>query len=101
MFVPAPTSNVIHCDICGPLPPCYGNFQYYILFINCHSRFILLFLMKSRSEALSLFIQFKTTAEKFTGNNVKTLCVDNAPELIHRQMKTYCQTQGITYEKTV
>ena len=48
----------IHCDICGPLPNCYGNFSYYILFIDCYSRFITLFLMKSRNEALSLFIQF-------------------------------------------
>ena len=91
----------IHCDICGPLPPSYGNFQYYILFIDCYSRFISLFLMKNRSEALSLFIQFKTTAEKFTGENIKLLRVDNAPELIQGQMQNYCKTQGIIYEKTV
>jgi hypothetical protein len=91
----------IHCDICGPLPPSYGNFQYYILFVDCYSRFISLFLMKNRSEALSLFIQFKTTAEKFTGESIQLLRVDNAPELIQGQMQTYCKTQGITYEKTV
>ena len=72
----------IHCDICGPLPPSYGNFSYYILFIDCYSRFISLFLMKSRNEALSLFLQFKSTAEKFTGETIKFLCVDNAPELV-------------------
>jgi hypothetical protein len=91
----------IHCDICGPLPHCYGNFSYYILFVDCYSRFISLFLMKSRNEAPSLFSQFKTTAEKFSGKHVKTLRVDNAPELIHGKMALFCKTHGITYEKTV
>jgi hypothetical protein len=91
----------IHCDICGPLPNSYGNFQYYILFVDCHSRYISLFLMKNRSEALSLFIEFKNAAETFTGKRIKLLRVDNAPELIHGQMRSYCQSQGITYEKTV
>ncbi len=30
----------IHCDMCGPLPASYGNFSYFILFINCFSHFI-------------------------------------------------------------
>ena len=91
----------IHCDICGPLPPSYGNFSYYILFIDCYSRFISLFLMKSRNEALSLFLQFKTTAEKFSDERIKILRVDNAPELVQGQFANYCKAQGITYEKTV
>ena len=57
--------------------------------------------MKTRTEALSLFIQFKTTAENFTGERITFLRVDNAPELIHGHMKTFCQSHGITYEKTV
>jgi hypothetical protein len=57
--------------------------------------------MKNRSEALSLFIEFKNAAETFTGKSIKLLRVDNAPELIHGQMRSYHQSQGITYEKTV
>ena len=57
--------------------------------------------MKNHSKALSLFIQFKTTAEKFTSENIKRFCIDNAPELIQGQMQNYCKTQEITYEKTV
>jgi hypothetical protein len=91
----------IHCDICGPLPNSYGNFSYYILFIDCYSRFISLFLMKTRNEALSLFVQFKTTAEKFCNETITTLRVDNAPELILGQMETFCKSNGISYEKTV
>jgi hypothetical protein len=91
----------IHCDICSPLLPSYGNFQYYILFIDCYSRFISLFLMKNRSKTLSLFVQFKTTAEKVTGESIKLLHVNNASKLIQGQMQSYCKTQEITYEKMV
>jgi hypothetical protein len=91
----------IHCDICGPLPACYGNFSYYILFIDCYSQFISLFLMKTRNEALSLFIQFQTAAEKFCNEKITLLRVDNAPELVQGQMQAYCRAHGIAYEKTV
>jgi hypothetical protein len=57
--------------------------------------------MKNRNEALSLFIQFKTAAEKFCNKPIKILRVDNAPELILGQMAEYCKAQGISYEKTV
>ena len=91
----------IHCDICGPLPNAYGNFSYYILFINCYSRFISLFLMKTCNEALSLFIQFKTAAENFCNKTIKILHVNNAPELVLGQMLMYCKHHSISYKKTV
>ena len=91
----------IHCDICGPLPTCYGNFSYYILFIDDFSRFITLFLMKTRNDALSLFTQFQSAAEKFCKEKITILRVDNAPELTRGQMEAYRKSNGITYEKTV
>jgi hypothetical protein len=91
----------IHCNICGPLPPCYGQFRYYILFIDIYSRFITLFLMRTRDEAPTLFTQFKMAAENHTGTKISLLCVDNAPELIHGQMEAFCKQNGIIYEKTV
>jgi hypothetical protein len=57
--------------------------------------------MKTRNEALSLFIEFKTAAEKICNEKITFLRVDNAPELIKGQMLSYCKAQGITYEKTV
>ena len=91
----------IHCDICGPLPNCYGGFSYYILFIDDFLRFITLFLMKNRNEAPSLFIEFQTAAERFCKEKICILRVDNAPKLIRGQMEAHCKSHGILYEKTV
>lgn len=57
--------------------------------------------MKSRHEAVSLLAQFRKAAENFCGQKLMLLQVDNAPELVHGQMKEFCKANGITYEKTV
>jgi hypothetical protein len=91
----------IHCDICGPLPPCYGSYQYFILFIDCYSRFIFVSFMKSRDDASRLFTEFRAIAQNFSDHTIKILRVDNAPELVRGNLESICKTDGITYEKTV
>jgi hypothetical protein len=91
----------VHCNVCGPLPHCYGSFQYYIIFVDDFSRYISLFFMKTRDEALKHFIEFRHAVENFTCKKTCFLCVDNAPELVHRKMEQYCKMEGITYEKTI
>ena len=91
----------IHCDICGPLPSSYGSYRYFVLFICCYSRYIFLYPMKTRDEAYQHFVNFRTLAQNFSGQQIKILCVDNAPELIKGQLEAYCKSTGISYEKTV
>ena len=91
----------IHCDICGPLPSSYGSYRYFILFICCHSRFIFVSLLKTRDEAYQSFVNFRSIAQNFSGQTIKILRVDNAPELIKGKFESYCKSVGITYEKTV
>jgi Integrase core domain len=91
----------IHCDVCGPLPSSYGNYKYFILFICCHSRYISLYFMKSRDEALKCFIEFRAAVENFCDERVTILRVDNAPELTKGNFESYCKSEGITYEKMI
>ena len=91
----------VHCDICGPLPPCYGGFKYFILFICCYSRYISLSLLTSRDEAADCFHEFRTVTENFSGEKISLLHVDNAPELTKGKLQSYCKNAGIMYEKTV
>jgi hypothetical protein len=91
----------IHCDICGPLPTCYGDYCYFILFICCHLCYISLYLIKMCEEALQSFTQFCTLVKKFCHEKITILRVDNVPELVKGKFKLFCKTTGITYEKTV
>ncbi|KAF7374996.1 Integrase catalytic domain-containing protein [Mycena sanguinolenta] len=91
----------IHCDICGPLPAGYGGFKYFITFNDdCH-RYIAIYFLKLKSDALKCFHDFRTAAEKFLGYPIIFLRVDNAPELVHGQFSDYCKEHGITYEHTI
>ena len=91
----------IHCDICGPLPTCYGEYHYFILFICCRSRYISLYLIKTHEEALQSFTQFCTLVENFCHEKITILRIDNAPELTKGKFEFFCKTEGITYEKTI
>jgi hypothetical protein len=91
----------VHCDICGPLPLSSNSYRYFILFICCHSRYIFLFLLKSRDEAFQSFALFRSITENFSSERIKILRVDNAPELVKGKLEAYCNFAGITYEKTV
>src|ERR1700761_3098626 len=91
----------IHCDICGPLPVGYGGFKYFITFIDDCYRYISIYFLKSRDEAVKCFHEFRAAAEKFLGYSIIFLRVDNAPELIRGQFEDYCKSHGITYERTV
>ena len=91
----------VHCNICGPLPPCYGAFHYFILFICCHSCYIFVSLMKTCEEAPEHFLQFKSLAKTFSQQKLSLLHINNAPELIRGKFEQYCKASGITYEKTV
>ena len=46
-------------------------------------------------------MQFRSTAETFTGEQIRLLRVDNVPELIRGRLQAHCISHGIVYEKTV
>jgi hypothetical protein len=91
----------IHSDICGPFPLSYHSYRYFILFICCHSRYIFIYFLKSRSEAVQRFVEFRSQAEAFCRQKIAILRVDNAPELTQGPLEAECKRTGITYEKTV
>jgi len=91
----------IHCDICGPLPYAYGNFRYFITFIDDYFWYITIYFLKLKSDALKCFHEFRVATEKFLGYSIVFLQVDNAPELIQGQFRDYCKQHGITYELTI
>jgi transposase InsO family protein len=90
----------IHIDICGPFPTGYGRFNYFIVFVDNSSRYYVINFLKLKSEALKAFIEFRLAAEKYLGEEIAVLRVDNAGELIEGEFEVYCRENGITYEKT-
>ena len=91
----------IHSDICGPLPLGYGSFCYFIIFVDDHSRFITIYFLKQKSDVLQCFHEFRLAVEKYLGYSISILRINNAPELVSGDFKTYCKANGIVYEPSV
>ena len=52
--------DLIHGDLCGPISPMtYGGNKYFMLLVDDFSRFMWVFLLKSKNETLVVFKKFK------------------------------------------
>ncbi|KAH9752839.1 hypothetical protein KPL71_014867 [Citrus sinensis] len=75
--------ELIHTDVCGPFNEmARGGYYYFITFIDDHSRYSSVYLMKYKSEAFEKFKEYRNEVEKQTGKAIKTLRSDRGtPEL--------------------
>jgi len=52
--------EIIHTDICGPFPtPCLNDQRYFISFIDDHTRYMYLYFLNDKAEALNAFKTYK------------------------------------------
>jgi hypothetical protein len=60
---PAPLELVLS-DVWGPAIPSIGKFKYYVSFIDDYSKFVWVYLLKSKSDVFRKFHDFQTTVEQ-------------------------------------
>ncbi|WP_368853796.1 transposase family protein [Enterobacter cloacae complex sp. GF14B] len=83
------------------LPSSRSEYRYFIIFIDDFSRYTTVFLLRQKSEALSVFKQFHKAAELQIGRRLKKLRSDNGGEYVSREFVSYCAHNGIHYEHTI
>jgi len=94
--------EIIHTDVWGPMKvESNGGARYFITFIDDHSRWVEIQLIKSKDEALSAFKRFKLFAEKQTGHKIKHIQSDNGTEYRNRAFDEFLEEQGISRRLTV
>lgn len=66
--------ELVHTDVCGPINiRTRGVYEYFITFIDDHSRYGYIYLMHRKSEAFEKFKEFRAEAEKQLGKSIKTM----------------------------
>lgn len=94
--------ELVHSDICGPMRvSSEGGSRYFISFIDDFSRFITVYFLKRKSDALKVFKEFKHNAETQTGCVLKTLRTDNGTEYLSNEFKNFLISAGISHQTTV
>ncbi|CAO2827720.1 unnamed protein product [Amaranthus hypochondriacus] len=75
--------EIIHSDICCPDMDAYGQ-RYFITFIDDYSRYMSLYMLHNKSDALEAFKLFKAEVEKQCGKQIKIVRTDRGGEYYGR-----------------
>jgi GAG-pre-integrase domain/Integrase core domain len=75
--------ELVHSDLWGPSPiVSYNGYKYYVSFIDDYSRFIWIYFLKNKSDALLAFTQFKLQVENLLNTTIKILRTDGGGEFL-------------------
>ncbi|KAL0463090.1 UNVERIFIED_CONTAM: hypothetical protein Slati_0196600 [Sesamum latifolium] len=88
--------DLVHTDVCGPLSvPARGGFSYFINFIDDHSRYGYVYLMRYKSEAFGRFKEYRLEVENQTNRKIKALRLDRGGEYLSGEFINYLKENGI------
>ena len=92
--------SVIHSDIWGPSRVSSLGYRYFITFIDEFSRCTWVFLMKDRSEIVSIITSFVNEIKTQFGKTIKVLRSDNAKEYFSSAVSSFLSSQGILHQSS-
>jgi len=88
--------QLVFIDIWGPsYTPATNGACYYIAFVDAYTKYVWLYLIHSKAQALYVFQSFKLYAEKQTGFSLLSIQTDNAKEFLC--FKNFLSIHGITH----
>jgi transposase InsO family protein len=94
--------ELVHSNIYGPMSTTsLSNNVYFILFIDDFSRMTWVYFLKTKSQALSMFRNFKSMAETQSGQKIKVLRTDNGGEYTSKEFNAFHQEVGIVHQLIV
>ena len=92
----------VHGDICGPIHPPCGPFQYFMVLIDASTRWSHVCLLATRNIAFSrLLTQIIKLRAQFHDYPIKSIKLDNAGEFTSQTFTDYCMSVGINIEHHV
>jgi len=74
--------------------------RYILTFIDDFTRKIWIYLIKRKSEVLSMFRKYKSMVEQQSGSNIKILRSDGGGEYAATKFSGFCEREGIVHEFT-
>ena len=83
--------DLIHSDVSGRMSHVsLSGYEYYVLFIDDHSRRTWIYFLKTKSEVFKWFQEFRALVETQTGRKIKALRSDNGGEYTLGEFVDYC-----------
>ena len=94
--------QLVHSDVCGPVgvPSLNDEYRYVMTLIDDFSRYVVIYLMRTRDEVLRHFKTYKAWAETATGQRIVTLRTDGGGEYTSGVFSAYLRGEGIQRQIT-
>ena len=94
--------ELIHSDVCGKIgTKSLSGGEYFVTFIDDHTRYVWIYILKKKAEVLRCFREWKAIVETATGRKVKTVRSDNGGEYTSTEFSSYLTCEGIRHEFTI
>ena len=94
--------ELVHTDVCGKINTrSLGGAEYFLTFIDDHTRYIWVYMLKYKSEVFKRFVEWKSMVERSTGRKLKVIRSDNGGEYTSNEFKAYLTSEGIKHELTI
>ncbi|RXN36740.1 Retrovirus-related Pol poly from transposon TNT 1-94 [Labeo rohita] len=94
--------GLVHSDDCGKInAKSLSGAQYFLTFIDEHTHYVWVYVLKQKGEVFQKFLEWKAMAEKSTGRQLKVLRTDNGGEYTSSEFQDFLKKEGIRHELTV
>lgn len=88
--------ELVHGDLCGPISPTTNSgYKYFFLLVDDYSRYMWVYFLRSKDEALQAFKKFRVMVENEPGKRIKMFRTDRGGEFNSNEFKEYCEGAGI------
>ena len=93
--------QLVHANIYGPIKPVSNSKKrYFISFIDDYNRKVWIYFLAKKSEAFTIFKNYKNLVEKETGVFICCLGTDRGGEFISHEFNVFCKANGISRQLT-
>ena len=94
--------GLVHSDVCGKMgTKSLGDGEYFLTFIDDKTRYLWIYILKSKDEVFQKFLEWKALAENSSGHKLNVLRTDNRGEYTSAEFESYLKREGIRHERTI
>lgn len=74
---------------------------YFVTFVDDHTCYVWVYILKRRDEVYQCFCEWKIQVEKASERKIKVLCTDNGGEYTSAEFTSYLTSEGIRHEMAI
>lgn len=94
--------ELVHSDVCGKMnTKSLNNGEYFLTFIDDYSRYVWVYILKTKDEVFSKFVEWKNEVENLTGKRLKIFRSDNGGEYTSKVFSDYLKQEGVIHQRTI